>query len=365
MLLARAGHDVLLVDRGTVGSEIPHGHFIHRHGPRRLADWGLLESLLATNCPPSRTIAMDLGDGWLTSSELVADGVPIGIGPRRSRLDGMLVDAAAAAGAEVREHFVVDDLIERDGRVAGVRGRRLPSPAARSEHARVVIGADGRGSGVARRVGARVKLLEPTVSCWYFSYWDGVPSTGLEMALAEGIVVFAFPTNDDLLAVFVGWPIDQLPVVRADIEGHLLDALEIAPGLGERVRAGTRAERYYGASHLPNHLREASGPGWALVGDAGCHKDPFRALGVCDALRDAELLAGALSAGLADDGPDRRRAGRVRDTARRSHAGRLRTRTWPPPARARPGPDPRAARARAGRSGRDRPLLPCRGGPPR
>src|SRR6478735_9219109 len=255
MLLARAGHDVLLVDRGTVGSEIPRGHFIHRHGPRRLADWGLLDTVLATNCPPSTSIAMDLGDGWLTSSQLVADGVPIGLGPRRSRLDGALVEAAAAAGAEVREHFVVDDLMERDGRVAGVRGRRLPSPAVRSERARVVIGADGRGSGVARRVGAHVKLLEPTVSWWYFSYWDGVPSTGLE----------------------------------------------IAPGLGERVRAGTRAERYYGASHLPNHLRAASGPGWALVGDAGCHKDPFRALGVCDALRDAELLAGALSAGLADE----------------------------------------------------------------
>ena len=121
------------------------------------------------------------------------------------------------------------------------------------------------------------------------------------MALAEGIVVFAFPTNDGLLAVFVGWPIDRLPVIRSDIEGHLLKALEIAPGLAERVRAGTRAERYYGASHLPNHLRASSGSGWALVGDAGCHKDPCRALGVCDALRDAELLAGALSAGLADE----------------------------------------------------------------
>ena len=118
---------MLLVDRGTVGSEIPHGHFIHRHGPRRLADWGLLEPVLATNCPPSTSIAMDFGDGWLTSSELVADGVPIGLGPRRSRLDGVLDEAAAAAGAEVREHFVVDVLIERDGRVA-CGGAGCPRP---------------------------------------------------------------------------------------------------------------------------------------------------------------------------------------------------------------------------------------------
>ena len=52
---ARAqGLDVLLVDRAAFPSEIPHGHFIHRHGPQRLADWGLLDRVLATGCPPSR-----------------------------------------------------------------------------------------------------------------------------------------------------------------------------------------------------------------------------------------------------------------------------------------------------------------------
>ena len=74
----------------------------------------------------------------------------------------------------------------------------------------------------------------------------------------------------------------------------MLEVIDGVPGLGERVRAAERVERLYGATQLPNFVRKAYGPGWALVGDAGCHKDPFLALGVCDAFRDAELLADAL-----------------------------------------------------------------------
>ena len=53
MLLARKGYKVLLADRARFPSEIAHGHFIHRHGPRRLRDWGLLDRVIATGCPPS------------------------------------------------------------------------------------------------------------------------------------------------------------------------------------------------------------------------------------------------------------------------------------------------------------------------
>jgi flavin-dependent dehydrogenase len=86
--------------------------------------------------------------------------------------------------------------------------------------------------------------------------------------------------------------------VRADIEGEFGAVIDGAPELAERLRAGRREERFLGATQLPNFLRTPYGPGWALVGDAGCHKDPFRALGICDALRDAELLAGAVADGL-------------------------------------------------------------------
>jgi flavin-dependent dehydrogenase len=92
-------------------------------------------------------------------------------------------------------------------------------------------------------------------------------------------------------------------VVQSDVERHFLAALDLAPELAARVRAGRRAERYLGAANLPNFLRKPYGSGWALVGDAGCHKDPFMALGICDALRDAELLVRAIDEGLSGRRP--------------------------------------------------------------
>ena len=65
----------------------------------------------------------------------------------------------------------------------------------------------------------------------------------------------------------------------------------------ERVRAGRVASPVRGVVDLPNHVREAHGPGWALVGDAGYHRDPITGHGITDAFRDAELLADALDAG--------------------------------------------------------------------
>jgi flavin-dependent dehydrogenase len=75
----------------------------------------------------------------------------------------------------------------------------------------------------------------------------------------------------------------SLPAVRSDIERSFLEALDLAPGLGERVRSVRRMERFFGTADLPNFLRQPYGPGWALVGDAGCHEDPLQARGIHDA----------------------------------------------------------------------------------
>jgi 2-polyprenyl-6-methoxyphenol hydroxylase-like FAD-dependent oxidoreductase len=103
MLLARKGHSVLLVDRATFPSDIPHGHFIHMHGPRRLADWGMLDRVLATGCPPITSFTTYMDDFPLTGNDLEVDGVPLGLGPRRSAVDQVLVEAAVEAGAEFRD----------------------------------------------------------------------------------------------------------------------------------------------------------------------------------------------------------------------------------------------------------------------
>ena len=303
MLLARKGHDVLLVDRARFPSEIPHGHFIHRHGPRLLAEWGLLDRILATGCPAVTSITTDMGDFPLAGTGLEVDGIPLGLGPRRAPLDAALVEAAVEAGAELRDGFAVQEFTSDRMRLSGVRGRSAGGGATVTEQARVVVGADGRNSGLARRVAAPLTESAPTLACWYFSYWGGVPTDGLELYQRENRVIFAFPTNGGLLGLFVGAPIAELARARADIEGHILATVDLVPELADRVRAGERAERMLGATQLPNFVRRPFGPGWALVGDAGCHKDPYLALGICDALRDAELLAGALHDGLSGARP--------------------------------------------------------------
>jgi flavin-dependent dehydrogenase len=298
MLLAREGLDVLLVDRATFPSEIARGHFIHRHGPRRLAEWGLLDRVLDSGCPPVTTVTQDLGDFPLTGSDLDDDGIPLGVGPRRGVLDKILVDAAAEAGAEVREGFAVLEHTTDGDRVTGIRGREARAGAMVQERAEIVIGADGRNSALARAVDAPLTVSAPTVACWYFTYFSDVAVDGLEMHVRDRRAVFAFPTNDGLVGVFVGWPIAELSAVKHDVERSFNGVLAAMPGVGERILAGRRQERWMGATQLPNFLRRPHGPGWALVGDAGCHKDPMMALGVCDALRDAELLAGAVADGI-------------------------------------------------------------------
>jgi flavin-dependent dehydrogenase len=303
MLLARKGYTVLLVDRATFPSEIPHGHFIHRHGPQRLHRWGLLDRVTATGCPPVTAITRSTEALSLTGRDLVVDGVAAGYGPRRAVLDKILVDAAVEAGAEMREGFTVEEFVADDDRIVGVRGRDRASGAIVTERARITIGADGRHSRLAQAVCAPAYETAPTLACWFFSYWSGVVAEGLELHVRANRVIFAFPTHDDRFAVFVAWPMAEQRAVQADLARAFMAAVDLVPELAERVRSGRQEERFYGATNLPNFLRKPYGPGWALVGDAGCHKDPYLALGICDAFRDAELLADAVDEGFSGRRP--------------------------------------------------------------
>jgi flavin-dependent dehydrogenase len=107
-----------------------------------------------------------------------------------------------------------------------------------------------------------------------------------------------FPTNDGLTFVGVGWARSEFARVRAAVESHFLSAIDTVPSLAERVRAGQREESFRGTADLPMFLRTPAGPGWALVGDAGCRVDPITGQGITDAFRDADLLAEAVLNGL-------------------------------------------------------------------
>jgi flavin-dependent dehydrogenase len=298
MLLARRGAKVLLLDRASFPSDIPHGHFIHRHGPRRLREWGLLDRI-AAKTPAISRVVHDVGDFPLRVHDLTEDGVAWGYGPRRTTLDRVLTDAAVESGAELRQGFRVTDYVMEDGTVVGIRGRE-GGAAEVEERAAMTVGADGRHSRLARVVQAPAYNEVPTILCYYFSYWTDVSTEPFELYIRHAArrVIFSFKTEQDLFAVFVGAPIEDLPAFQRDTEGEFMRSLDLVPDFAARIRAGRRAERFSGATDLPNFYRKPFGPGWALAGDAGLHKDPFLALGICDALRDDDFLATAIADGL-------------------------------------------------------------------
>jgi 2-polyprenyl-6-methoxyphenol hydroxylase-like FAD-dependent oxidoreductase len=303
MLLARAGHKVLLVDRSTFPSEIPNGHFIHHQGPRLLHKWGLLDRIRASNCPEHARNTTDFGDYRMTATEQRVNGVAWGYGPRRKVLDQILLEAAIEAGVEFRPGFSVEGYEQEGDRITGIRGVARDGGTSVVERARITIGADGRNSKLAQAVRAEVFQYHAPLTCFYFTHFSDVGNEGFELYSRAGNAAFSFVTNDDLLTIFVCWPIECFKEVRADVERHFLGTLDTFGNFGERVRAGRRAERFYGTADLPNFFRKPFGPGWALVGDAGYHKDPFMALGVADAFRDADLLAYAVHRGLSGQAP--------------------------------------------------------------
>jgi 2-polyprenyl-6-methoxyphenol hydroxylase-like FAD-dependent oxidoreductase len=292
MLLARSGYKVLVVDRARFPSDTVSTHLLHPPGVAALRRWGLLDLVTATGCPPIDTYAFDFGPFTISGSP-GTDQAPVAYGPRRTVLDKLLVDAASEAGAEVREGFSVKDVLVEDGRVGGVLGHGRDGRTV-AEHARVVIGADGRHSLVARALGPEQYNEKPPLLYSYYTYWSGLPMDGrFETYIRPDRGFAAWPTNDDLTLVIGGWPFAELEANKKDIEGNYLKMLEMAPPFADRVRAATREARFVGAA-VPNFFRKPYGPGWALAGDAGYNKDYITAQGMHDAFRDAELCATAL-----------------------------------------------------------------------
>ena len=303
MLLARLGYRVLLVDRASFPSDTLSTHFIKPPGMAMLRRWGLFDQVAACGCPPVTRFRWDYGPVVLAGTPPPLDGCAESYGPRRMVLDSMLVQAAAQAGAEVRTGFTVDEVLMDGDRVAGVRGHaRGGAPV--EERARLVVGADGRRSLVARAVAAPAYRARPSLSCAYYAYWSGVAFDGeIEAYLRPGRVILLFPTNDGQVCTYLAWPRAEFRSVRADAAAAVWAAIAQVPALAGRLRAGQRVARVVGTGDLPGFFRTPYGRGWALAGDAGYHRDPLTAQGISDAFRDAQLLTEAIDAGLAGRQP--------------------------------------------------------------
>jgi 2-polyprenyl-6-methoxyphenol hydroxylase-like FAD-dependent oxidoreductase len=298
MLLARSGHKVLAIDRAHFPSDTVSTHFLWPRTTSFLAKWGLLDKLAATGCPPIERVTADYGPVAVSGRPTSVDGTEVMYSPRRIVLDLLLVEAARAAGAETREGTTFRDLIWEAGRVVGARLQDKDGTVA-EERATIVVGADGIWSPVGRAAGAATDIHHESLTCGYYAYWAGVPTTGVEFYVRPGRDILVFPTHDGLTCIWAGRCHVDWSTYRANVEGVYRDIIALAPGLARRLAAARQASPFRGTSKLPNFYRRSFGKGWALVGDAAYHRDPLPGMGIGDAFLGAELLANAIQAGLA------------------------------------------------------------------
>ncbi|MFE9466664.1 NAD(P)/FAD-dependent oxidoreductase [Streptomyces virginiae] len=304
MLLARAGYRVLMVERGTFPKDTLSTLYIHQPGVAALARWGLLPAVRDTGAPALDHVRYTHGDIRLEGCSWAADGQRAAYAPRRYLLDPILARGAVDAGVEFRENCAVSDLVFDGDRVVGVRLGAAAGGAV--ERATLVIGADGMRSTVATKAGAPMIAEDPTSTCAYYSYWSGL-RPGFRLFDTPGHWVGTVPTNDGATLVAGYFPQEQFRSVRGDALNALLTNVEkTAPELREEMAAGARLERVYGTGDQRNFFRQAAGPGWALIGDAGHHKDSITARGITDGFFQAQLLTDCIGDGLHD--PDRLRA---------------------------------------------------------
>lgn len=297
--LARTGARVLLVDRASLPSDqVLSTHTIHPPGFDVLEELGVGDAVLSRLRPALR--------GRLVRGDAAVD-VSFGEGrieccPRRERLDGLLQDAAREAGAELRDRTRATAVLFDGERAVGVRLET--DGGATDVRADLVVGADGRHSTVAEQVGAKEYLAYDAPRAIYWAYWDA-PSEwwsdrypfDLYLAARGHDFRWIFQTDDDGILIGSNPSVDRVDAWREDPLGSLLENLGRDPVTGPlaagrapvtRVR-GTIRERYF--------FRRAAGPGWALVGDAGHHKDYIIGDGITEALLQARGLAEAIGEG--------------------------------------------------------------------
>ncbi|HEY4409834.1 MAG TPA: NAD(P)/FAD-dependent oxidoreductase [Acidimicrobiia bacterium] len=301
--LARRGRKVIVLDAGTFPSDTLSTHVIFPSCVAELNALGALEPLLATGSPTHPNVLMNHGGIDVSWHYTPVDGFDYGMCPRRTTLDAILVDTARKAGAEIREATKFTGVEWKGGRVSAVTWADRKGNTGTID-TKLLIGADGRRSTVADAVGAGAPYRrDENGRGLVFMYVDDPHPPGsrerqtLYQWRVDDTLGMYFPTCDNGGLILFMPPREQVAGFDQGLV-HWNERLEKYPLLKHRIGGGAPRTKLRKAADPFSYFRRSSGPGWALVGDAGHFKDPVIAQGVRDAIYYGRRLGMAACAAL-------------------------------------------------------------------
>ena len=303
-LLGKRGHRILVLDRARFPSDTLSTHFFRWPALTAFKRAGVFEDVQDAS-PHLEVLHNDI-DGHVISEPVQGqDNLDYFLCVRRITLDWILVQRMQQQpGIEFRQGARVKNLLWDADRVVGVHWEEDGQPY--ESVARLVVGADGKYSQVAREVQPVIEHSQPVHRAMYYTYFHGLdplPSLAAEHYFRGNNLVYVFPTDNDLTLVAISVPIGDFAAFRQDSEGQLMARLESLEGLATRLRRAERVEPVKGAGNIPCYQSVPYGPGWALVGDAAQVLDPWSGQGIDHAGTHAVMLAEALHTFLSGGAP--------------------------------------------------------------
>lgn len=311
-LLGDAGLKVLLTDAQSFPSDTLSTHLFRGAGLISVLDrLGVLDAV------------EEMGPPRLLRNYNYSDGVPqpnprpphpgrLGfcMSVRRVTLDNLLIlRAIQSRTVEFLPSTTACEILQDDsGRATGVR-LRTPE-GLREVQTRIVIGADGRHSTVARAVHAAIEQQVPAVRALYYCTVTGFAGiapgadAGAEFSLRGDEMVYALPSESGVACVAASVNLERFRWLRKDLERNFRTVVAGHSAIAGRFDAATQLSPVTGYGPQPNYVRVPVGPGWALVGDAGIYQDPWSGQGMDMAGIHATYLAEALIGWMVDGQPE-------------------------------------------------------------
>ena len=297
--LARAGVDVLLVDRARFPRPKPCAEYLSPEASRILSDMGALDAIEDSGAAALAGIRVRAPNGAIIAGDFAGTHrfrgfSDRGISVRREVLDAILVDRARVAGATVVEGLRVTDITRR-GRDQSPVLQTLAQGRKGDINARFVIGADGLRSILAKRLGLAQSLRWPRRLA-LVTHYAGVADIGEhgEMHVERDGYVGIADVGNGLTTVALVVPASRSKEIAGDRGAFLHNWLMARKHLAPRFARAERATPVVATGPFASHARRAWAPGVALVGDAADFFDPFTGEGIYSALRGGELLASSM-----------------------------------------------------------------------